>query len=260
MLTIPTLDKLRALKFHGMAKAFEEQLASSDCEHSSFEERLGLLVDREATEQENRRLQSRLKQAKLRQTACMEDIDYRHPRGLDKSQMKSLSTCRWIKDHLNILVTGPCGAGKSFIACALGHRACLEGFRVLYFRAPRLFHDLAIAHGDGRYTKLMNSMAKAHLLVIDDWGLSVLTDQERRDLLEILEDRHGIHSTIMASQLPVEHWHEVIGNPTLADAILDRLVHNAYRINLKGESMRKKNQNYTDKAVQAGDSQRVAPS
>lgn len=240
MLTIPTLDKLRVLKLPGMAKAFEEQLASSDYEHLSFEERLGLLVDREATERENRRLQSRLKQAKLRQTACMEDIDYHHPRGLDRSLMRSLSTCRWMKDHLNILISGPTGAGKSFIACALGHRACLEGFKVLYFRAPRLFPDLALARGDGRYSKLMSSMAKAHLLVVDDWGLSVLADQERRDLLEILEDRHGIHSTIMASQLPVEHWHEVIGNPTLADAILDRLVHSAYRINLNGGSMRKK--------------------
>ena len=170
----------------------------------------------------------------------MEDIDYHHPRGLDRSLMKSLSNCQWIKEHLNVLISGPTGAGKSFIACALGHRACLEGFKVLYFRAPRLFPEFALARGDGRYSKLISSIAKAHLLVIDDWGLSLLNDQERRDLLEILEDRHGIHSTIMASQLPVEHWHEVIGNPTLADAILDRLVHNAYKINLNGGSMRKK--------------------
>jgi DNA replication protein DnaC len=138
------------------------------------------------------------------------------------------------------LITGPCGAGKSFIACAIGHRACLEGFRVLYFRAPRLFHDLAVAHGDGRYSKLINTISKTHLLVIDDWGLSKLNDQEQRDFLELLEDRYSIHSTIIASQLPVEHWHEIIGNPTLADAILDRLVHNAHKINLKGGSMRKK--------------------
>jgi DNA replication protein DnaC len=240
MLTLPILDKLRTLKLSGMIKAFEEQRASSDYESLSFEERLGFLVDREATERENRRLQSRLRQAKLRLTACMEDIDYHHPRGLDRSLMRSLSSCQWIKDHLNVLISGPTGAGKSFIACALGHRACLEGFKAVYFRAPRLFHDLGVARGDGRYSKLMNSIAKAHLLVIDDWGLSVLSDQERGDLLEILEDRHGIHSTVMASQLPVDHWHEVIGNPTIADAILDRLVHNAYKINLNGGSMRKK--------------------
>ncbi len=240
MLNNPTLDKLRTLKLNGMAKTFEEQLSSSDEDSLSFEERLGLLVDREYTERENRRLQSRLRQAKLRQNACMEDIDYRHSRGLDKSRMKSLSALKWVKDHLNILITGPCGAGKSFIACALGHRACFEGFRVLYFRAPRLLHDLAVAHGDGRYSKLINTISKTHLLVIDDWGLSKLNNQEQRDFLELLEDRYSIHSTIIASQLPVEHWHEIIGNPTLADAILDRLVHNAHKINLKGGSMRKK--------------------
>ena len=160
--------------------------------------------------------------------------------GLDRSQIQSLSSCRWIKEHNNVLITGPTGAGKSFLACALGHKACLEGFKVIYLRAPRMFKDLALARGDGRYTKLMNSFAKADLLIIDDWGLSALKEQERNDLLEILEDRHHIHSTIMAGQLPVEHWHEMIGNTTLADAILDRLVHNAYQINLKGESMRKK--------------------
>lgn len=240
MLITPTLDKLRMLRLRGMARAFEEQLSSSDYESLSFEERLGFLVDREAIERENRGLQSRIKKAKFRQSACIEDIEYSPSRGLDKHLIKSFTTCKWIKDHLNILITGPCGAGKSFLACALGHRACLEGYKVLYFRVPRLFPDLNIAHGDGRYSKLMNTIAKADLIVIDDWGLSVLTDQERRDLLEILEDRNGIHSTIMVSQIPVDKWHENIGNPTLADAILDRLVHNAYKINLKGGSMRKK--------------------
>lgn len=240
MLNHPTLEKLRTLKFHGMARALEEQLNSSDFDSLSFEERLGLLVDREFSERENRRLQTRLRHAKLRQQACMEDIDYQHPRGLDKSLMLSLGTCRWIDEHLNILVTGLTGTGKSFIACALAHRACMEGFKALYFRSSRLFSDLVMAKGDGRYNKLMSSIAKTDLLVIDDWGLSTLTDQERRDLLEIMEDRHGVRSTIIAAQLPVEHWHEVIGNPTLADAILDRLVHNAHKINLKGESMRKK--------------------
>jgi len=245
MLTVPTLEKLKELRLYGMARTFEEQLKSSEFNELSFEERLGLMVDMEITEGKNRRLKSRLKKAKLRQQACMEDLDYRYQRGLDKSIMLSLSTCRWIKEHLNILITGPTGVGKSFIACAIAHRACLEGFKVLYFRASRLFQDLAIAKGDGRYGKLMNSIAKAHLVVIDDWGLSVLTDQEQRDFLEILEDRHGIHSTIIAGQLPVDHWHETIGNPTLADAILDRLIHNAYKINLKGESMRKKKSRLT---------------
>ncbi len=239
MLTVPTLEKLRELKFRGMARAFEEQLATSEFDELTFEERLGIMVDRELTERENRRLKSRLKVARLRQQACMEDIDYRHPRGLDKSLMTSLYTCQWIKDYLNVLIAGPTGVGKSFIACALGHRACLYGFKVLYLRAPRLFQDIALARGDGRYNKLMNTIAKTHLIVIDDWGLASLTDQEQRDFLEILEDRHGIHSTIIASQIPVQHWHELMENPTLSDAILDRLIHNAYKINLKGESMRK---------------------
>lgn len=240
MLSTPTLDKLKTLKLNEMAKTLEEQMGSQDWESLDFEDRFGLLVDRELTSRENRRLKTRLKQAKLRQSACMEDINYQHPRGLDKSLMKSLSTCRWIKERLNVLITGPTGSGKSFLACALGHRACLEDFKVLYFRAPRLFGSLGVARGDGRYSKLMNSIAKADLLLIDDWGLSVLGTQERNDLLEVIEDRHELKSTIIASQLPVEHWHEAVGNPSLADAILDRLVHNAYKINLKGGSMRKK--------------------
>jgi len=239
MLIHPTTEKLKALRLHGMAKSFEEQKDSSDYDDMSFEERLGLLVDREATEQENRRLTVRLRHAKLRQNSCMENIDYRQHRGMDKSLMKSLSSCRWIKEHLNILLTGPCGVGKSFIACALGHKACLEGYKVFYTRSSRLFEDLALTRGDGRYCKLMNNLARTDLLIMDDWGLSVLTDRERRDLLEILEDRHQIRSTIITSQLPLEHWHEAIGNPTLADAILDRLIHNAHKIQLKGLSMRK---------------------
>ncbi len=240
MLLQPTLEKLKQMKFYGMARAFEEQLNSSDFEGLSFAERVGLLVDRELGERENRRLASRLRAAKLRQQACIEDIDYQHPRGLDRSQIQSLATCRWLKEHLNVLITGLTGTGKTYIACALGHRACLEGFKVQYFRCPRLFRELGVSRGDGRYSKLINTMAKTDLLIIDDWGLSTLTDEERRDLLEILEDRYGLRSTIVAGQLPIEHWHEMIGNPTLADAILDRLVHNAYQINLKGESMRKK--------------------
>jgi len=249
MLRVPTLEKMRGLKLHGMAKAFEEQLSSPDCKDLSFEDRLGLMVDREATDRGNRRLQTRLRNAKLRLQACMEDIDYRHPRGLDKSLIKSLSSCQWVRDHNNIILTGPTGAGKSFISCALAHRACLEGYTVIYYRAPRLFQDLSVARGDGRYGKLINSIARSQLLVIDDWGLSALNDLERRDLLEILEDRHGISSTIVAGQLPLEHWHEIIGNPTIADAILDRLIHNAYKINLKGDSMRKKKNNVDSATV-----------
>jgi len=243
MLSVPTEDKLRSLKFYGMLKGFQEQRSGSEYTNLSFEERLGLLIDRESTERENTRLASRLRHAHLRQEACIENIDYAQHRGLDKSMIKNLSTCQWVKEHLNVLITGPCGVGKSFIACALSHKACLTGHSAFYVRAPRLFNDLALAKGDGRYPRLMKSLAKTSLLIIDDWGLSTLSDSERTDLLEVLEDRHNIRSTIVTSQLPVKHWHEVIGNATLADAILDRLVHNAYTIELKGESMRKtKNQ------------------
>jgi len=241
MLTEPTMEKLRTLKLYGMLTAMELQMSSSEYKDLTFEERLGLLVDREVVDRANRRLKSRLGQAKLRQQACMEDINYRHPRGLDKSLFLSLSTCQWIRDHHNILITGPTGVGKSFLACALGHRACMEGFKVLYSRAPRLFHELNVARGDGRYSKLMNQLAKTHLIIIDDWGLTALSHQEQRDLLEILEDRHGIHSTIIAGQPPIEDWHQLIDNPTIADATLDRLVCNAYRFNLLGDSMRGKN-------------------
>ncbi len=223
-----------------MLKALQEQMEMPDCADLSFEERLGLLVDRELTERENRRLATRLKKAKFRQAASVEDIDYRHPRGLDKAVMLALSSCRWIAEHHNCLITGPTGAGKSYLACALGQKACREGYSVQYFRVPRLFRELAIARGDGRYLKLLAGFAKTDVLILDDWGTDRLTDEQRHDLFEILEDRYDRRSTLVAAQLPVKHWHEAIGNPTLADAILDRLIHNAHKIALKGESMRKK--------------------
>ena len=245
MLTHPTLNKLQALKFTGMAVALAEQMQMPDIEELAFEERLGLLVDRELTERENRRLSSRLRRARLKHNAALEDIDYRHPRGLDKSLIQSLATCQWVKEHLNILITGPTGVGKTWIACALAQKACREGYTAGYLRLPRLLQDMAIAKGDGRYPKLLATLAKTDVLVLDDWGLAKLTGEQRRDLLEILEDRHATRSTLATSQLPIETWHDVIGDPTLADAILDRLVHNAYRINLKGGSMRKRKANLT---------------
>jgi DNA replication protein DnaC len=239
MLNHPTLDKLHELRFIGMAKALTDQMALPDLDELSFEERLGLLVDREVTEREDRRLTTRLRQAKLKQNACIEDIDFKQSRGLDKSLILDLAQCQWIKKHLNLLITGPTGVGKTWVACALAQKACREGFTSLYLRLPRLLQELPIAKGDGTYTRLMNRLAKVDVLILDDWGLSKLIAEQRRDLLEILEDRHDTRSTIVTSQLPLDQWHHIIGDPTLADAILDRLVHNAYKINLKGESMRK---------------------
>ena len=245
MLNHPTADKLRELKLTGMLQAWQEQLEMPESDALAFEERFGLLLDREATERANRRLKSRLKRAKLRQDAALEDIDYTGARGLDKALMLSLAGCLWIRQHHNCLITGPTGSGKSYLACALAHKACREGHTALYLRVPRLFQELAIAKGDGRYTQLMNAYAKTHLLVLDDWGMAGLTDEQRRDLFEVIEDRYDRASTLITSQVPVDNWHKVIGDPTLADAILDRLVHNAYKINLKGESMRKKRKSLT---------------
>jgi DNA replication protein DnaC len=240
MLNHPTLDNLLALKLTGMAKALSEQMALPESQALSFEERLGLLVDREMTARSDRRLTTRLRQAKLRLSASLEDIDYRHPRGLDKAVMARLATCQWVREHHNVLITGPTGIGKTWLSCALGHQACREGYTVLYLRLPRLLQELPLAKGDGRDPKLMASLAKTALLILDDWGLASLSDENRRDVLEVLEDRHGRSATLVTSQFPVEHWHEALGNPTLADAILDRLLHNAYKITLRGDSMRKR--------------------
>ncbi|MDQ1336111.1 MAG: family ATPase [Thermodesulfobacteriota bacterium] len=240
MLIHPTLDKLKALRFTGMARALEEQMNMPQISDLTFEERLGLMIDREVTERENRRLNSRLKKARLRQQACIEDIDYRYPRGLDKSLMAQLATCTFISEHHNLIITGPTGCGKTYLSCALAQKACREGYSAQYIRLPRLLPELHIAKGDGRYGRLLASFAKTDLLVLDDWGLIPLNDEHRHDLLEITEDRYNLRSTVLVSQFPLENWHDLVGDPTLADAILDRLVHNAYKITLKGDSMRKR--------------------
>lgn len=246
MLNHPTIEKLHRLRLPGMAKALSAQMRTADLATLSFEERLGLLVDEECTQREERQLTTRLRTAALRQSACLEDIDYRHARGLDKAMLKKLAGGAWLREHLNGLITGPTGVGKSFIACALAHQACRDGHTVRYLRLPRLLSELGIARGDGRYRKLLAQLARTELLVLDDFGLSAMNDEQRRDLLEILEDRYERRSTLVTSQFPVEHWHQLIGDPTLADAILDRLVHNAYRLELKGESMRKQRKRLTD--------------
>ncbi|SFQ08334.1 DNA replication protein DnaC [Ectopseudomonas toyotomiensis] len=228
MLPHPTLDKLQTLRLNGMLKALAEQLKIPDIGSLSFEERLGLLVDRELTERDDKRLSSRLRQARLRHNACLEDLDYRSPRGLDKALILQLSSGQWLRDGLNLIINGPTGVGKTWLACALAHQACREGYSVRYLRLPRLLEELGLAHGDGRFAKLMSSYAKTDLLIFDDWGLAPFTAEQRRDMLELLDDRYSQRSTIVTSQMPVDNWHELIGDPTLADAILDRLVHNAY--------------------------------
>lgn len=240
MLNHPTFEQLRRLKLIGMLKALQEQEQMPDIDQLGFLERLGLLVDWESQERDNRRLASRLRLAKLKQAACLEDLDLKTPRQLDRSLIQQLADGRWISQHLNVLITGPTGVGKSFLACALAQKACRQGYTAFYQRLPRLLTELEIARGDGRYPKLMRQLAKVDVLVLDDWGLeNGLNDRQRRDLLEILDDRYASRATVVTSQLPIEHWHEALGDPTLADAILDRLVHNAHRIALKGNSMRK---------------------
>ncbi len=245
MLIHPTLDQLRTLRLTGMLKALEEQMQMPDIDSLSFEQRLGLMADREITERQTRHLKTRLRKANLRQSASVEDIDYLHPRGLDKALVAKLQSCDWIKEHHNLIITGPTGTGKTFLACALAHKACREGLSALYVRIPRLLQDLFISKGDGRYGKLLKSISKTDLLLLDDWGMSKITSEQSRDLLEIIDDRHALRSTLITSQFPVDHWHELIEDPTLADAILDRIIHNAYKINLKGDSMRKKRSKLT---------------
>jgi len=240
MLTHPTLEILKGMRLVGMASALEDQLQTSEIQSLSFDERLGLLVDREQTERDSRRLKTRLTKAKLREQACMEDIDYSGNRGLDKAQLLDLGSCKWITGRHNLLLTGPTGVGKTYIACALAQKACRQGLTALYLRLPRLFGDLTIAKGDGRYGKLLVRFSKVDVMVLDDWGVAPMSAENRRDLLEILDDRYEKKSTLITSQLPVDKWHRYLEDPTLADAILDRVVHNAYRVEMKGESMRKR--------------------
>lgn len=239
MLTQQTLQQLTQLKLTGMAEAFAQQLTQPDTHDLSFEQRLALLVERELTCRDNRRLQRLLKAARLKQNACVEDIDYRHNRGLQRNQIASLVSGQWLRQNQNLIFVGPTGCGKSYLACALGHQACRQGFTTVYIRVNRLFEQLHIAHGDGSYIKHLTKFAKTELLILDDWGLQTLTRAQANDLLELIEDRHGTRSTIITSQLPIENWYNTIGDPTLADAILDRLLHSAHKIILKGESMRK---------------------
>jgi DNA replication protein DnaC len=238
MLTHSTLEKLRSLRLAGMAEAFSEQL-TKPLPDLDFESRLGLLIEREWYLRENRRLKNRLKQAKLQQTACIEDIDFKHSRGLNKSNIIELARVQWIHQHLNLLITGPTGCGKTYLACAFSHKACLSGFTARYYRLPRLWHELKIAKADGTYSNWLSQLAKIDLLVLDDWGLVSPGEEQRRDLLEMLDDRYQQRSTIITSQLPVTHWHEHLNDATLADAILDRLMHNSIRLELTGDSLRK---------------------
>jgi DNA replication protein DnaC len=239
MLPHPTIDQLRALRLDGMADAFVELQAQDAARDLSPAEWLALLLDRETANRGTQRFKSRLRNAKLRHDqAAIEDVDYRSPRKLDKALFQQLSTSRWIAEHRNLLVTGPCGVGKSWLSCALAQKACRDGYSVHYARAPRLFANLELAHGDGRFARLFRTLTKTDLLILDDWGPDRLSANQRRDLMEIVEDRYGAGATLITSQLPVEAWHEVIGEPTFADAILDRLVHNAYRLALDGPSMR----------------------
>ncbi len=239
MLAQQSLDKLHALRLEGMAQALEEQRLQSDIAQLEFEERLGLLIDRQWLWKENRSLISRLKSAQLKLEASLEDVDYRHPRGLKRAQIDQLRASNWVQAHRNCLITGPTGVGKTYLACALGQQACRDGFRTLYYYAPKLFRALQSAQADGSLLSLLKKISRAGLLIIDDLGIASVPSKAYRDLLEVLDDRQGQGATIITSQFPVKEWHELIGDATVADAILDRLVHNAYRLELKGESMRK---------------------
>lgn len=248
MLTEPTTERLRALRLGAMARAWVEQQKQTDLARLSFDERLALLVEAEWVDRENRRLGRLLHDAKLKiGNACVEDIDFPPKRQLDRALVRQLSTCRWVQEHQNVVVTGMTGVGKTFVACALAQSACRKGFSALYRRSSRLFHELALARADGSFVRVLSRLARVDVLVLDDWGLEPVTDQDRRDLHEIMEDRYGSRSTIVTSQLPVDNWHDHLGDPMVADAILDRLLHNAHRFVLKGPSRRKGKEEASDK-------------
>jgi len=240
MLPQQTLEKLRALRLDGMVQALEEQRRQRDITDLDFEARLGLLVERQWLWKENRGLATRLKSAQLKQPATLEDINYRHPRGLKRAQIEQLRASPWIEEHRNCLITGPTGSGKTYLACALAHQACRQGHRTIYYYAPKLFRALQAAHADGSLLALLKRFARAPLLVIDDLGIASVVGKQYRDLLEILDDRQGRGATLVTSQFPVGQWHEIIADATVADAIMDRLISNAYRIELQGESLRRR--------------------
>lgn len=236
----PTVERLRVMRLGAMADAYLAQLQNPKNAALGFDERLAMIVDAEHLFRDNRKLSSRLKEAKLRiGDACVEDIDYPPKRELDKAQVRQLATCRWVEEHHNVLVTGPTGVGKTYVACALAQQACRNGYRAIYRRLGRLFDELTLARADGSYAKLLAKLARTDVLVLDDWGIATIKEAHRQDLLELMEDRDGLRSTVITSQLPPEKWHDYIGDPTVADAVLDRIVHRAYRIALKGPSRRK---------------------
>jgi DNA replication protein DnaC len=243
MLIQPTLDTLNQLKLYGMAAALSEQLTQSAVSSLPFEDRLGLLVEREASYRQNRRLTRLLQLAQLKERAALEELDFRARRGLDRAQLASLASCDWIRSAHNLLIHGATGCGKTYLACALAHQACRQGLSALYLRAPRLFDELSLCHADGSFRKRLAAIAKVHVLVIDDFAIAPIGARQRCDLLELLDDRVGVRSTLITSQLPIDNWHEYIGDPTLADAILDRLVHSAHKIHLEGESIRRRKAN-----------------
>jgi DNA replication protein DnaC len=240
MLNQPTLEKLQSMKLHGMADAFRAQRETTHSSSLAFEERFAMLVDQQWLWKENRALARRLRSARLKEKGVVEDIDYQHPRGLDRKLIRTLATSEWVRQHQHILLLGPTGIGKTWLACALAQKACRDGFTILHKRAAELFRELAVAHVDGSFGRLLTRLSRIDILVLDDFAMAPLKDSERRDFLEICDDRYQRRSLILTSQMPVAHWHEQIGDVSVADSILDRVVHNAYRIELNGESMRKK--------------------